>query len=243
MGINTQSWSSTVPSGTSSIRQGDDQIRSITSIVQSVVNDEHYFDNASASSLSGGIHKLGSARVFMNATRASLATPSSADSNGRLAYAADTQSLHVLGASSATTINWGATPAGGRWKSASSQHATSGATSALPFVTEEYDVGGYASAGSFEVTIPSALTGRHLVTATIQISSANTGTTRLAIQQGSNNTTLAMSSVGSTTAPSGLCVSAIVNTAVDGDTFTPVLFQNSGGALNFTQFYFAVQRL
>lgn len=243
MAIDTKSWNSTIPSGTSSIRQGDDEIRSIRSVAQAVIADEHYFDQGSASSISGGVHRLGSARVFMNATRASLVTSASADSNGRLAYCADTESLHVIGASSTTTVSYGNTPYGGRWKSASSSHPTSGATSNLAFVTEEYDVGAFASVGSLEAVVPSGLTGRYIVTTTIQLSSAVTGVARLAIQQGSNNTTLASSSVGSTVGPASISCTAIVNTAVDGQTFTPVLFQSTGGSLVFTQFYFAVQRL
>lgn len=241
MAVNLSSWNSAVPSGTSSIRHGDDDIRSHKSIVQSVINDEHYFDQASASSASGGVHKLGSARIFMNATRASIVTASSADSNGRLTYAADLGSLHVHGASSTSTVVWGAQPPGGRWLSANSSHAGSGTTLNIPFVTEEYDIGGYASVGSFDAVVPSGFSGRHLITATIQLSSAVTGTVRLGIQKG-GSTLLGMDSVGSTNAPAGLCVTVIDNSA-DGALYTPLLFQNSGGAIVFTQAYFAIQRL
>lgn len=238
-----RSWNAAVPSGTSSIRDGDNQIRANAAFVQEVVNQEHYFDTASASSQSGGVHKLGSARVFMNATRASIATPASADSDGRLVYAADTQSLHVLGASSATTINWGTEPPGAQLFSASTNHGSSGNTVNVIAATENYDVGGYTSTGISAATVPSGFAGRHLITCTVRIASVVTGTVRLGISKGASATTyLAMSSVGSTNAPAALTVTAI-DKAAAGDAYYPFLFQNSGGALNLADFYFSVQRL
>lgn len=58
----TTSWDETVPSGTSSIAQGDDDIRSLKSFFRSWVSQEHY--TTDGSSTSAGEHKLGSARAF-----------------------------------------------------------------------------------------------------------------------------------------------------------------------------------
>jgi hypothetical protein len=56
------SWDESVPSGTSSIAQGDDDIRSFKSFFRSWVSQEHY--TTDGSSTSAGEHKLGSARAF-----------------------------------------------------------------------------------------------------------------------------------------------------------------------------------
>ena len=58
----TTSWDESVPSGTSSIAQGDDDIRSLKSFVRSWISQEHYTTDGSATS--AGEHKLGSARAF-----------------------------------------------------------------------------------------------------------------------------------------------------------------------------------
>ena len=58
----TTSWDETVPSGTSSIAHGDDEIRSLKSFVRSWISQEHY--TTDGSSTSAGEHKLGSARAF-----------------------------------------------------------------------------------------------------------------------------------------------------------------------------------
>ena len=108
----TSAFSASQPSGSSSIRQGDDLIRSDKSILEAVLNDEHYFTpQTSASSASGGIHRMGSARVFAGG-RSLITTPASADSAGRLYYSTDLGSLHYFAASSHTTISHGARPLG-----------------------------------------------------------------------------------------------------------------------------------
>jgi hypothetical protein len=58
----TTSWDETVPSGTSSIAQGDDDIRSLKSFMRSWISQEHYTTDGSTTS--AGEHKLGSARAF-----------------------------------------------------------------------------------------------------------------------------------------------------------------------------------
>lgn len=235
------SWNSSNPSGTSSIRDGDNEIRSSKAKIQSVIADEHYFDGTSASSASGGVHKPGSARIFMSATRASIATPASTDSVGRVAFAADLGSLHVAGASSNTTVVWGADPPGAQWYSMVTTLG-SGSTSAPILTTEAYDIGGYGAAAQASVaTVPSGFSGRHMIVANLQTGSVVTGTLRAAIRKGANDI-IGMSSVGSTNAPAGLSVTAI-DRGIDGDAYTLLLFQNSGGLLSINSIYFAVQRL
>lgn len=103
MAVNTSGYTTTAPASGDLISAGDDEIRSSKSYIRAVLDDEHYFTTASASSLSGGVHKRGSARIFSGA-RASLTTPSSADSHGRLYYAEDTGGLHFIATSSMSTI-------------------------------------------------------------------------------------------------------------------------------------------
>lgn len=56
------SWDESVPSGTSSIAQGDDDIRSLKSFMRSWISQEHYTTDGSTTS--AGEHKKGSARAF-----------------------------------------------------------------------------------------------------------------------------------------------------------------------------------
>jgi hypothetical protein len=62
------SWDPTVPSGTSSIAQGDDDIRSFKSFMEAAWEDEHYFTDGSTTS--AGEHKVGSARAYQAASSA-----------------------------------------------------------------------------------------------------------------------------------------------------------------------------
>ena len=87
-------WDKTVPSGTSSIAQGDDDIRSTKSILQAAWEDEHYFTDGS--SASAGEHKLGSARVFMATAASQLSNPET----GRLLHLATSNALYVASSSS-----------------------------------------------------------------------------------------------------------------------------------------------
>ena len=96
---NFSTWSKGVPSGASLQREFDDLYRSDKSILEATLNTEHYYTSSSATS--AGVHRLGSARVYMGA-RSALSVPT--DGNGRLMYCSDTSSLHVMGASSATTL-------------------------------------------------------------------------------------------------------------------------------------------
>ena len=240
----TSGYSKNQPSGSSSIRDGDDMLRSDKSILEAALNDEHYFTpQTSASSASGGIHRKGSARVFTG-TRASLATPSSADSDGRLYYATDTESLHIIQTSSHSTIYGGSQPFGARAYSATTSHSGSETTLAVIMATEDFDVGGFFSAGSHAMTVPSGASGRYLVIAQINFPSPHTGTARrIALTRaGTTNTLITASALTSTaTAPITVNLSYIAN-AVGGDTFGLRAWQDSGGALSLDSVFLMVQK-
>jgi hypothetical protein len=239
--INSSSWSKSQPSGQSSIRDGDDQIRSDKSLVEALFNDEHYFDpQTSASSASGGLHRKGSARIFTNATRASLTTPASADSNGKLAYCDDLQSLHLLGTSSATTINWGCDPPGSQVYSAQTTTFGSGTTVQIRGLTENWDVGSYGTGGfTPSFTVPSGFSGRHVLVLNCQVPSFLTGTIRASIVR--SNGVVAQQSIGTHVSPGGLSLSHIDRCA-EGETYRADFFQDSGVNLSLNSIYFTISR-
>jgi hypothetical protein len=164
-------------SGSSSIRLGDDQIRSDKSVLDKALNHELYFDAVtSASSLSGGIARPGIARAYFG-TRASLATPNSADSEGRLVVSTDLESLHYLNASSHSTLVFGRLPWGA--KAAGPVPTGSASSSAITWQGETFDVGAMFSAGSTRINLTSAGSGRYLINAHYQfLESVHSGSYR-----------------------------------------------------------------
>lgn len=164
---NISAFSKSIPSGTSRIRDGDDIIRSDKSILQAALNEEHYFDpQNSASSASGGIHRKGSARIYTG-TRSQV-SGGSADADGRLMWATDTESLHLLTSSSASTAHWGKFPPGIVIRPTGVQ--TESANSALFFNgSATYQSPGnsfYTSGGNTSVfTIPSNHSGLYEINA------------------------------------------------------------------------------
>lgn len=177
MPVNTSGFSRSQPSGDSSIRDGDDLLRSDKSILENVLNLEHEFaPQNSASSASGGIHKQGSARAYM-AARSSVATPSSADSAGKIAVTTDGNALIVMNASSMSTIVGGNFPYGAILTNPATQVFTTGAGSLLSGSVTQYDVGGFAtSVNTF--TIPSNLSGLYQITANVVFPSVVTVSSR-----------------------------------------------------------------
>jgi hypothetical protein len=225
LAANTGSFSSVVPSGTSSIRQGDDDIRSFKSTFQNVVGDEHYCDQTSASSASGGIHKPGSARAFFG-TRASLATPASADSAGRLYFSTDLGSLHYLAASSHSTLVGGSRPMGSTRTQPDAIVVGSGTTTAIGFVASEYDVGGYFASSATTATIPLGQAGHHIFTASVQFpSTTTTSVRRLAIRRAT--IVIAESSSYGTHIGGSLSVTAFDQSSA-GSQYDVVVFHNTG---------------
>jgi len=91
-------WDKTIPSGTSSIANGDDEIRSMKSILQAAWEDEHYFTDGSSSS--AGEHKLGSARVYSGG----VSSVSTAADTGRLMWTTDAEQLFHVGHGSINTL-------------------------------------------------------------------------------------------------------------------------------------------
>jgi hypothetical protein len=90
-------WTTSTPSGTSSIALGDDEIRSFKSYVEKWFEDEHYLTDGSTNS--AGEHKLGSARVYMATSASHLSSPE----NGRLLHLSTSNALYV-GSSSSWSI-------------------------------------------------------------------------------------------------------------------------------------------
>lgn len=224
----TSAWSKDQPSGSSSIRDGDDTIRSDKSVLQATLDQEHYFTpQTSASSASGGIHRPGSGRVFFG-TRASLATPSSADSAGRLFFATDTASLHYLAASSHSTIAGGSEPVGAKGRVPNTNVASGGGGTAIAFSTEDYDVGGMFTAGGSIIT--STESGRYLVTGWLSyVNSVHSGTIReMWVTAGGDIVAKASSGTQSgSTRPICLNVATVV-TAASGAAFQLLTYQDSG---------------
>lgn len=93
-------WSKSVPSGTSKISLGDDEIRSFKSYMQEWWEDEHYGTDGSASS--AGVHKTGSARAFSQSTQPTAVLP-----KGQLWHDTDDASLYVYDGSSWVTLTSG----------------------------------------------------------------------------------------------------------------------------------------
>jgi len=91
-------WSKNVPSGSSSIAQGDDDIRSFKSFMQAWWEQEHYATDGSAAS--AGIAKHGAGRAFVGPA-SQLSNPT-ADNDGRLFWNTTNESLYIGQASSSS---------------------------------------------------------------------------------------------------------------------------------------------
>jgi len=91
-------WSKGLPSATSSVALGDDDIRSNNSVLQAAWEDEHYFTDGSANS--AGVHKEGSARIFTQAAQPTAVAP-----EGQLWHDTDDNALYVYAGSAWTQVN------------------------------------------------------------------------------------------------------------------------------------------
>lgn len=124
-------WSKGLPSGSSALQLGDNDIRSNQSVQQAAWEEEHYLTDGSTNS--AGVHKLGSARAYTMASASELSNPTG-DGSGRLAmlgsqlWGADgsNSTWTLLSASVKTNVGntWSSTqtfvnpafsPAGGGW--------------------------------------------------------------------------------------------------------------------------------
>lgn len=246
MGVNNSSWSVNIPSGTSSIRHGDDQIRSDKSIIQALIDSEHYFTLDSASSASGGVHRLGSARIFFGA-RTALAAPNSADSSGRLYYAADHDALLFLNTSSISTIVYGKGPVGSRYSRV--WGIASGSYSAVTFAGIDYDVGSLASSNTGAFTTHSASSGRYMLTANIQFTESVRSGTQRAVRIRKNGTAILGGQSSSTGTSAGnpieLSVAVVDTSTASTDYYECLLFHDAGVSLTSLQVtgYFTIDKL
>jgi len=96
-GISTV-WDSTKPSVTSQAGVGYQDLQSIKSTLQQVVDSEHVFETTGGSNT--GIHRKGSAVVFYGASSAI----SSTDTNGRLMIDSTNSRLHQAGSSNTMVL-------------------------------------------------------------------------------------------------------------------------------------------
>lgn len=157
MAVNTSSFSKSKPIAASDAVSDFPALhQSDKSVLQASLNDEHYFaPQDSSSSASGGVHRMGSARVF-SGLRAALAVPSSADSAGRMFYATDTDTLHYIGASSATTVGLHSEPYGVIMRNIADLSTSGAVVNRHPAqITQEIkDIGGWHAGSDYTCTVP-----------------------------------------------------------------------------------------
>ena len=101
---NISDWSKDVPSSTSSVSETDDLLRSHWSILESAIEEEHFFKENSG--ISTGVHKLGSGKVHVGP----YSHVSSANDPSRLMIDSDYSRFWYVG--SEDTIELGGSQAG-----------------------------------------------------------------------------------------------------------------------------------
>lgn len=98
-------WNRNMPSGSSSIADGDDLLRQHWTSLQSLIESEHYMTD---SLTSAGLHKLGSARGYADvSSRKSVTNVPAGTRDGRLFLELDTGRIHALGPSQITAFTQG----------------------------------------------------------------------------------------------------------------------------------------
>ena len=96
MFADVSSWELTIPSGTSNVKDGDDEIRRMKTLLDDGLQTEHYWTD---SGLSGGQHKPGSSRLSYG----SAGPPLTAD-EGRIFYHVAANELIIQGSSATTAM-------------------------------------------------------------------------------------------------------------------------------------------
>lgn len=84
-------WDETVPNDAEALSLGDDRIRSLKTSLRNTLDAEHIFSSAGGNGQ--GVHRLGSARVFVT-TQSAI---SSSGTDGRVAWASDTSRFFHVG--------------------------------------------------------------------------------------------------------------------------------------------------
>jgi hypothetical protein len=95
-------WDENVPSGSSAINLGDDDIRSLTTSLRIGLDDEHHWDSTLGDA-NRGTHRLGSARAYVD--NQSNLSASGTSYTGRLYWADDTGRLFVTPNSGVTAFS------------------------------------------------------------------------------------------------------------------------------------------
>lgn len=81
-------WSRLVPSGSSAVASGDDEIRSTKSYLEKWIEDEHYVLDGSAAS--AGVHKTGSGRIYSQSAQPTAVAP-----KGQMWHDSDDDNVYV----------------------------------------------------------------------------------------------------------------------------------------------------
>lgn len=170
------SWNSTIPSGSSEIRKGDDLLRSHWSILEATLEEEHFFaaDNSGASA---GIHRPGSSRISYGNGPA----PTTSD-EGRLFYDVDDDQLVVQGSSATTPVGAGVTGniAGQFRLSGDSIGASDGGI--IHWDEEVYDADGMHGGSNPHVSLNAG--GKYVLNAQVRFAEAISDNVRVEIQPG-----------------------------------------------------------
>ena len=96
MFADVSSWELTIPSGTSNVKDGDDEIRRMKTLLDDGLQTEHYWTD---SGLSGGQHKPGSSRLSYGS-----AGPPLTGDEGRIFYHVAANELIIQGSSATTAM-------------------------------------------------------------------------------------------------------------------------------------------
>jgi hypothetical protein len=99
MFADVSNWELTIPSGTSNVKDGDDEIRRMKTLLDSGLQTEHYWLD---SGISGGQHKPGSSRLSYGSTG-----PPLTGDEGRVFYHVAKNQLVIQGSSATTQIGGG----------------------------------------------------------------------------------------------------------------------------------------
>ena len=95
-------WDEAAPTGSESIGNGDNRIRSMKTDLRTALDDEHVFPSSGGTA---GLHRVGSGRAFYGTqSRVSASTTSAPAQDGRLMMTSDTSRLFGVGSGGTTYI-------------------------------------------------------------------------------------------------------------------------------------------
>lgn len=222
------SFDSSLPSGSSEIRKGDDYIRSMQSDIHDAWETEHFFANSSAAS--GGIHRPGSSRVSYIKGGKSVGD---FGDEGRLGFDVAEGDLFVAGSSASTII----TPkfVGARITDTDGQTINSGNTGNIDFDTADFDTDSFHSTGgsSQNIEIPSNQAGIYQINVGLDFSGAGnpdeTEAVRFTVRETSEDFVISQQEFSATTFK-GFAASSL-NSLSDGSGIEVQIFNGGSSAV------------